>query len=79
MMCHKNREIQSLREIISNELSDDGSNGQDQRFKAIETALYQLTVYSKCFLKTHISNREQLEILTVQAERALAGGRRVDE
>lgn len=47
---------------------------QNVREKQLEVVLRQLTAHSKLFLKTHVSNRERLEMLIAQAERALQGG-----
>lgn len=44
---------------------------KNKRIKELEVALHQLTAHSKEFLKTHVSNRERLELLIAQAERAL--------
>jgi len=46
---------------------------KDRRIKELETALHQLTAYSKDFLKTHVSIRERLKILIAKAEIALGG------
>jgi len=44
---------------------------KNKRIKLLEAALRQLTTHGKDFLETHVSNRERLERLIAQAERAL--------
>lgn len=46
---------------------------KNKRIKGLETALSQLITHSKLFLKTHVSNREQLKKLIAQAKKALGG------
>ena len=44
---------------------------KNRRIKLLEVALYQLTAHGKDFLETHVSKRQQLEMLIAKAKRAL--------
>ena len=46
---------------------------KNKRIKELEVALRQLTAHDKEFLKTHVSNRERLDMLIAKAETALGG------
>ena len=46
---------------------------KDKCIKELKQALRQLVAYNKHFLKTHISNRQQLKVLLAEAESALRG------